>query len=166
MNAYALQRRRDTKRRAKLRAAGKLPPLPRCERCGHKCLVDRWLPLCHRCHHNPPSPLQLAAREVLAELRGERRMEVQPEPPRPAALPIRQLVALRPKISDRVLMDWLHIRVLTGGCGFAATATLRELWGCDQSTVSRRVNAVAAAGLADITTGWGGYRVHSLRGMG
>jgi len=32
--------------------------------------------------------------------------------------------------------------------------------------VSRRVNAVAAAGLADITTGWGGYRVHGLRGMG
>ena len=24
----------------------------------------------------------------------------------------------------------------------------------------------AAAGLADITTGWGGYRVHGLRGMG
>jgi hypothetical protein len=55
--------------------------------------------------------------------------------------------------------------VLTGGCGVASTATLREAWGCDQSTVSRRVNAVAAAGLADITTGWGGYRVHGLRGV-
>ena len=105
-----------------------------------------------------PLRLRIAGETVLAQLR----MEAQ----RPAALPIRQLVELRPSISDRVLMDYLHLRVLTGGCGFAATATLREVWGCDQSTVSRRVNAVAAAGLADITTGWGGYRVHSLRGMG
>jgi hypothetical protein len=102
--------------------------------------------------------LRIAAETVLAQLR----MEAQ----RPAALPIRQLVAMRRTISDRVLMDYLHIRVLTGGCGLAATAQLQEQWGCDQSTVSRRVNAVAAAGLADITTGWAGYRVHGLRGMG
>jgi hypothetical protein len=99
--------------------------------------------------------LRIAAETVLAQLR----LDAQ----RPAALPIRQLVAMRRTISDRVLMDYLHIRVLTGGCGFAATATLREAWSCDQSTVSRRVNAVAAAGLADITTSWGGYRVHGLR---
>jgi hypothetical protein len=104
-----------------------------------------------------PIKLRIAAETVLAQLR----MEAQ----RPAAMPIRQLVAMRRTISDRVLMDYLHIRVLTGGCGFAATSALREAWGCDQSTVSRRVNAVAAAGLADITTGWGGYRVHGLRGM-
>ena len=82
--------------------------------------------------------------------------------PQPSAIPIRCLVALRPTIGDRVLMDYLHIRVLTGGCGFAATSALRNAWGCDQSTVSRRVNAVAAAGLADITTCWGGYQVHGL----
>jgi hypothetical protein len=105
-----------------------------------------------------PIKLRIAAETVLAQLR----MEAQ----RPAAMPIRQLVAMRRTISDRVLMDYLHNRVLTGGCGLAATAQLQEQWGCDQSTVSRRVNAVAAAGLADITTGWGGYRVHGLRGMG
>jgi hypothetical protein len=80
----------------------------------------------------------------------------------PSAIPIRQLVALRRTISDRVLMDYLHLRTITGGCGVASTATLRNAWGCDQSTVSRRVNAVAAAGLADITTCWGGYQVHGL----
>lgn len=105
-----------------------------------------------------PLKLRIAAETVLAQLR----MEAQ----RPAAMPIRQLVAKRRTISDRVLMDYLHLRTITGGCGFAATAQLQEQWGCDQSTVSRRVNAVAAAGLADITTGWGGYRVHGLRGMG
>jgi hypothetical protein len=104
-----------------------------------------------------PIKLRIAAETVLAQLR----MEAQ----RPAAMPIRQLVGMRRTISDRVLMDYLHIRVLTGGCGLAATAQLQEQWGCDQSTVSRRVNAVAAAGLADITTGWGGYRVHGLRGV-
>jgi hypothetical protein len=104
-----------------------------------------------------PIRLRIAGETVLAQLR----LEAQ----RPSALPIRQLVAMRRTISDRVLMDYLHIRVLTGGCGFAATAILREAWDCDQSTVSRRVNAVAATGLADITTGWGGYRVHGLRGV-
>ena len=104
-----------------------------------------------------PIKLRIAAETVLAQLRMEAQL--------PAAMPIRQLVAMRRTISDRVLMDYLHIRVLTGGCGLAATAQLQEQWGCDQSTVSRRVNAVAAAGLADITTGWGGYRVHGLRGV-
>ena len=104
-----------------------------------------------------PLRLRIAGETVLAQLR----MEAQ----RPAALPIRQLVAMRRTIGDRVLMDYLHLRAVTGGCGVAATATLREVWCCDQSTVSRRVNAVAAAGLADITAGWGGYRVHSMRGM-
>ena len=157
MNAYALQRRHETKRRSKLRAAGKLPPLPRCERCGHKCLVDRWLPLCHRCHHRPPSLLQQAARKVLAELRREAQ--------RPPALPIRQLVALRDRVSDRVLMDYLELRTITGGCGRVTTAAMEQRWGCDQSTVSRRISAVRAAGLADISSGWGGYHVHGLRGM-
>ena len=105
-----------------------------------------------------PLRLRIAGETVLAQLR----MEAQ----RPAPMPIRQLVALRRTISDRVLMDYLHLRTITGGCGVASTATLRDAWGCDQSTVSRRVHAVAAAGLADITTGWGGYRVHSMRGVG
>ena len=105
-----------------------------------------------------PLRLRIAGETVLAQLR----MEAQ----RPAPMPIRHLVALRRTISDRVLMDYLHLRMITGGCGVASTATLREAWGCDQSTVSRRVHGVVAAGLADITTGRGGYRVHSLRGMG
>lgn len=105
-----------------------------------------------------PLRLRIASETLLAQLR----MEAQ----RPAPMPIRQLVALRRTISDRVLMDYLHLWTITGGCGVASTATLREAWGCDQSTVSRRVNAVAAAGLADITTGRGGYWVNPLRGMG
>ncbi len=80
-------------------------------------------------------------------------------------LPIRCLVALRSTISDRKLMDYLHLRALTGGCGCVATAALREAWGCDQSTVSRRMKAVAAAGLADITAGQGQYQIHKLWGM-
>jgi hypothetical protein len=80
-------------------------------------------------------------------------------------LPIRCLVALRSTIRDRELMDYLHIRALTGGCGCVATATLREAWGCAQSTVSRRMNAVAVAGLADITAGGGQYQIHGLWGM-
>jgi hypothetical protein len=80
-------------------------------------------------------------------------------------LPIRDLVALRRTITDRELMDYLHIRALTGGCGCVATAALCEAWDCDQSTVSRRMNAVAAAGLADITAGGGQYRIHGLWGM-
>jgi hypothetical protein len=52
------------------------------------------------------------------------------------------------------------------GFGDGPEDWLEECQTCHQSTVSRRVNAVAAAGLADITTGWGGYRVHGLRGMG
>jgi hypothetical protein len=87
-------------------------------------------------------------------------------PARPhTPLPIRELVALRSTIRDRELMDYLHIRALTGGCGCVATAALREAWGCDQSTVSRRMNAVAAAGLADITAGGGQYQIHGLWGM-
>ncbi len=87
-------------------------------------------------------------------------------PARPhTPLPIRELVALRTTISDRKLMDYLHLRVLTAGCGCVATAALREAWGCDQSTVSRRMNAVAATGLADITAGGGQYQVHGLWGM-
>jgi hypothetical protein len=78
-------------------------------------------------------------------------------------LRIRDLVALRSTIRDRELMDYLHLRVLTqGGC--VATAALCEAWGCDQSTVSRRINAVAAAGLADITAGRGQYQIHRLWG--
>jgi hypothetical protein len=46
-----------------------------------------------------------------------------------------------------------------------ATAALREAWGCDQSTVSRRVRALVAVGLADITSGHGLYYVHQMWGM-
>jgi hypothetical protein len=80
-------------------------------------------------------------------------------------LPIRDLVALRTTINDLALMDYLHIRSLTGGCGCVTTAALRETWNCDQSTVSRRVNAVVAVGLADITSGHGLYHVHQMWGM-
>ncbi len=39
LSDYAHQRRLETKRRYKLRQAGKLPPLPACEACGKKVIT-------------------------------------------------------------------------------------------------------------------------------
>ena len=78
-------------------------------------------------------------------------------------IPIRHLVALRGAVPDRILLDFLELRMLSRGNGIVPTRDLRQRWACDQSTVSRRLAAVCEAGLADITAGWGAYHVHGLR---
>ena len=70
---------RIRQRRYRRRIAGQLPPVPTCRRCGHRCLVDHWLPFCGSCADvlgapgtpagTPSNPLRRAALEVLWDLR-------------------------------------------------------------------------------------------------
>jgi len=79
-------------------------------------------------------------------------------------IPIRHLLSLRPDVSDQVLLDYLELLfVLAWEPGQVLTQQLQERWSCAQCTVSRRLNAVNAAGLAEITPGWGAYQVHSVK---
>jgi len=78
-------------------------------------------------------------------------------------IPIRRLVALRGAVPDRTLLDYLELSMLSRGNGIIPTRDLRDRWACDQSTVSRRIQAIVRAGLADITAGWGAYHVHGLQ---
>ena len=66
---------------------------------------------------------------------------------------------------DRAIVDLLELQELNLAPGILTTSGLRELWGCSQSQVSRRLSAVAAAGLADITPGWGAYQVHGVEAV-
>ena len=81
-------------------------------------------------------------------------------------IPIRHLVALRAEIPDRTLVDYLELAVLTPEPGVVSTSGLRERWRCSQSMVSRRLAAINAAGLAEITSGYGLYHVHWLEQLG
>jgi len=78
-------------------------------------------------------------------------------------IPIRALLALRGQVQDITLLDYITLAHLTPEPGAVATKALRERWGCTQPQVSRRVNAVARAGLADITAGGGAYQVHAVK---
>jgi hypothetical protein len=77
-------------------------------------------------------------------------------------IPIRRLTSLRPGVADQTLLDYLDLAIIAPEPGLVGTSELRDRWRCSQSHVSRRINAVAAAGLAEITAGWGAYRVHGL----
>jgi len=78
-------------------------------------------------------------------------------------IPIRRVLSLRGQASDQTLLDYLQLVIMAPDAGLIRTSELRLRWRCSQSQVSRRMAAVAAAGLADITASWGGYRVHGLR---
>ena len=75
---------------------------------------------------------------------------------------ISRVLALRGQASDQTLLDYLTLVQLRANPGTLPVATLRNRWGCSQSQVSLRLSAVAAAGLADITPGWGAYQVHAV----
>lgn len=77
-------------------------------------------------------------------------------------IPIRHLLALRPEMSDQVVLDYLTLVQLRANPGTIATSVLRERWACSQSQVSRRMSALASNGLVDITPGWSGYQVHAI----
>lgn len=78
-------------------------------------------------------------------------------------IPMRHLLTLRGQVSDQTLLDYITLAHLTPDAGAVAVRDLRERWGCSQSQVSRRLSAVAAAGLADITPSWGAYQVHAVQ---
>ena len=78
-------------------------------------------------------------------------------------IPIRALLALRGQVQDSTLLDYITLAHLTPKPGAVATRALRERWSCSQSQVSRRLSAVARAGLAEITPGWGVYKVHAVK---
>lgn len=75
---------------------------------------------------------------------------------------IRRLLDIRGDASDQTICDYLSLTTIGHEPGFVCTKLLREHWRCSQSMVSRRINAIAAAGLADITPGYGGYHVHGF----
>jgi hypothetical protein len=77
-------------------------------------------------------------------------------------IPIRLLLALRQRLPDQVVLDYLTLAHMTPNPGTVATTDLRNRWACSQSQVSRRLSAVAAAGLVDLTPGWGAYQVHAV----
>lgn len=143
-------------RRSRQRAAGALPPLPRCERCGAQCKTDRYLPFCSGCRREPGRQarrraLQHAAEQVLAQLREE-----------DSSVPLQPLVELRRRLPDGTILDFLELATMAPDPGMVTVRDLRERWGCSQSQVSRRINAVARTGLVDITPGWGAYQVHGV----
>jgi hypothetical protein len=77
-------------------------------------------------------------------------------------IPIRRLTGLRPAVKDQALLDFLDLAIMTPEPGVVTTNELRDRWQCSQSQVSRRLSAVCAAQLVDITSHWDGYRVHHL----
>ena len=77
-------------------------------------------------------------------------------------IPIRRVLSLRGQASDQTLLDYLQLVIMAPDAGLIRTSELRLRWRCSQSQVSRRMAAVAAAGLADITTGQCGYQVHQV----
>jgi hypothetical protein len=154
---FAMRRKHaEACRRSRQRAAGILPPLPRCERCGARCKTDRYLPFCSGCRLEPGRQarrraLQQAAEQVLAQLRDEA-----------TSIPLQPLVELRRRLPDATILDYLELAALAPDPGMVTVRDLRERWGCSQSQVSRRINAVARTGLVDITPGWGAYQVHGV----
>ena len=77
-------------------------------------------------------------------------------------IPIRLLLDLRQRLPDQVVLDYITLAHITAEPGTVATSELRNRWACSQSQVSRRMSAVAAAGLVDLTPGWGAYQVHAV----
>lgn len=78
-------------------------------------------------------------------------------------LGISKLLQLRQQHSDQMALDWLSVAMLLRyEPGIVATEQLMQAWGVGQSTVSRRLAALAAAGLLDVSRGHGGYAVHGF----
>ena len=81
------------------------------------------------------------------------------------AIPIRKLLSLRQTHGDQVLLDYLELATLARDPGLVPTEVLKQRWGVTQPNVSRRLNRLAAEGLADITATWGGYQIHELKSL-
>ena len=77
-------------------------------------------------------------------------------------LPIRCVLALRSTHRDQAVLDYLTLAHATPEPGIITTQALSEQWRCHQSNVSRRMQRLTAAGLADVTATNHGYQVHGL----
>lgn len=78
-------------------------------------------------------------------------------------LAISKLLQLRRQHSDQMALDWLSVAMLLRyEPGIVTTEQLMRAWGVGQSTVSRRLTALAATQLLDVSRGYGGYAVHGL----
>lgn len=77
-------------------------------------------------------------------------------------LPIRCVLELRTTHHDQAVLDYLTLAHIAPEPTTVTTAELSARWRCHQSNVSRRMHRLADAGLADVSTGWGGYQVHGL----
>jgi hypothetical protein len=75
---------------------------------------------------------------------------------------IRDLLAIRRQVTDQVLLDYLTLVILVPEPGVVTVEQLRKRWGCHQSNVSRRMQALAASGLASVSRGHGFYQVHGI----
>jgi hypothetical protein len=73
-----------------------------------------------------------------------------------------ELLALRHRVPDSVLLDWLDLAQLVEPPCFAATADLMDHWHCSQPTVSRRLSRLWMADLLDYRPTHAGYRIRQL----
>jgi DNA-binding IclR family transcriptional regulator len=69
------------------------------------------------------------------------------------------LLARRRLVPDATLLDWAEALALADDQGQVRTTHLQELWACSQSSVSRRLGRIAAAGLLQFRAGGGRYRL-------
>jgi DNA-binding MarR family transcriptional regulator len=77
-----------------------------------------------------------------------------------------ELLALRHRVSDSVLLDWLDLeQLLPERPCHIETEVLRRHWCCSQPTVSRRITRLWEAGLLDFRSGGGLYRIRRLGRM-
>lgn len=76
---------------------------------------------------------------------------------------IAQLLPLRARVSDSVLLDWLDLeQLLPERPCHIETDVLCRHWCCSQPTVSRRLSRLWEAGLLDYRNGRGRYRIRRL----
>ena len=73
------------------------------------------------------------------------------------------LLALRCRVSDSVLLDWLDLEQLLPErpCRIESKV-LRRHWLCSQPTVSRRITRLWEAGLIEYRSGGGLHRIRRL----
>ena len=79
------------------------------------------------------------------------------------ALQIPQLLALRARVPDATLLDWLDLEhLLPPRPCCVETELLRQHWHCTQPNVSRRLSRLWTAGLIDYRSGGGLYKIRRL----
>jgi len=73
-----------------------------------------------------------------------------------------ELLALRWRVSDSTLLDWLDLAEMLNPPCMVATADLVKRWACSQPAVSRRLSRLWEAGLLDYRASRGAYRIRRL----